>query len=79
MENPNTGFARIVAAADPLVTAAHESASLLLAGSDPELWEQILALIASIANIPGEPTFREPVLDAALDALRPRGQQLGHP
>ncbi|GKT37247.1 TetR/AcrR family transcriptional regulator [Aduncisulcus paluster] len=31
--------------------------------------EQILAFIASIANIPGEPEFRKPILIAALDAL----------
>ena len=64
----NTGFARVVTAAKPLVDAAHESGELR---SDLAL-EQILALIASIANIPGGPTYREPILDAALDALHPR-------
>ncbi len=70
-----TGFARIVAVASPLVKAARESGELR-ADLTPE---QILALIASIANIPGDPPFREPVLNASLDALRPQGHQPGLP
>jgi AcrR family transcriptional regulator len=61
------GFARIVDAASPLADAAHESGELR---NDLSL-EQVLALIASIANIPGDSTYRQPILDAALDALRP--------
>ena len=64
----STGFTRIVAEAGTLVTAAHRSGEL----RDDLAAEQILALVASIANIPGEPSYRQPILDAALDALRPR-------
>lgn len=63
----NAGFARIVDAASPLVDAAHASGELR---NDLSL-EQILALVASIANIPGDATYRQPILDAALDALHP--------
>lgn len=62
------GFDRIMAAADPLVNAAHEAGELR---GDLAL-EQILALIASIANIPGDPAYRQPILNAALDALHSR-------
>ena len=64
----NTGFTRIIAAADPLVNAAHETGEL----RDDLTPEQILALIGSIANISGDPAYRQPILDAALDALHPR-------
>ena len=63
----STGFARIVAAATPLVDAAHESSELR---ADLGL-EQVLALIASVANIPGDMAYRQPILDAALQALQP--------
>ncbi|WP_100459022.1 TetR/AcrR family transcriptional regulator [Mycobacteroides abscessus] len=63
------GFARIVAAAESLAEPAHRSGELR---SDITA-EQILAFIASIANIPGEPEFRKPILTAALDALWVRG------
>lgn len=63
-----SGFARVVAAADPLVNAAREAGELRADLAS----EQILALISSIANIPGDPAYRQPILDAALDALRPR-------
>lgn len=64
----DTGYARIIAAADPLVNAARTSGEL----RDDLGVEQILALVASIANIAGDPSYREPILDAALDALRSR-------
>ncbi|SKQ34832.1 di-trans-poly-cis-decaprenylcistransferase [Mycobacteroides abscessus subsp. abscessus] len=32
--------------------------------------DQILALVASVANIPGDPAYREPILNASLDGLR---------
>ncbi|MGV0585655.1 TetR/AcrR family transcriptional regulator [Mycobacteroides chelonae] len=59
------GFARVVAAAESLVEPAHRSGELR---SDLTV-EQILAFVASIANIPGESEFRKPILIAALDAL----------
>ncbi|MBN9636138.1 MAG: TetR/AcrR family transcriptional regulator, partial [Actinobacteria bacterium] len=59
------GFALVLGAADSLVRAAHQSGEL----RDDLDTEQILALIASIANIPGDPAFRTPILTAALDAL----------
>jgi AcrR family transcriptional regulator len=62
------GFDRIVAAATPLANAAHDSGEL----RDDLALEQILALIASIANIPGDSAYREPILNASLDALRSR-------
>jgi len=64
----SAGFERIVAAADPLVNAARESGEL----RDDLASEQILALIGSIANISGDPAYRKPILNAALDALHPR-------
>lgn len=59
------GFALVFGAADSLVQEAHRSGELR---KDLDT-EQILALIASIANIPGDPVFRTPILTAALDAL----------
>lgn len=66
-ENPvfREGFALVVGAADSLVREAHRSGELR---NDLDT-EQILALVASIANIPGDPAFRTPILTAALDAL----------
>jgi AcrR family transcriptional regulator len=66
----NAGYARIIAAAGPLADAAHASGELR---GDLTL-EQILALIASVANIPGDLAYRAPILDASLDALRSRCQ-----
>lgn len=60
------GFALVVHAADSLVQEAHRSKELRRDLST----EQILALVASIANIPGTPAFRKPILAASLDALR---------
>lgn len=59
------GFALVLGAADQLVQEAHRSGEL----RDDLDAERILALIASIANIPGAPDFRAPILTAALDAL----------
>ena len=63
-----TGYARIRAAAESLADPARASGELR---ADLAV-DQVLALVASVANIPGEPAFRAPVLDAALDGLRPR-------
>jgi len=70
-DNPvfSTGYARIITAADPLFEAARASGELR---NDLAL-DQILALIGSIANIAGNPSYRQPILDAALDALRSSG------
>ncbi|WAJ44292.1 TetR/AcrR family transcriptional regulator [Mycobacterium sp. Aquia_216] len=59
------GFARVVAAAESLVNAAHRSGEV----RDDLTVEQVLALVASVANIPGDSEFRKPILTAALDAL----------
>jgi AcrR family transcriptional regulator len=59
------GFALVLGAAERLVQDAHRSGEL----RDDLDTEQILALVASIANIPGDPVFRAPILTAALDAL----------
>lgn len=59
------GFTRVVTAAESLAEAAHRSGEL----RNDLTAEQILAFVASIANIPGEPAFRKPILIAALDAL----------
>lgn len=65
------GFARIVAAAESLTNAARASGELR---GDLTV-DQILALVASVANIPGDPVYREPVLNAALDGLRTLGKR----
>ncbi|WP_029105133.1 TetR/AcrR family transcriptional regulator [Mycobacterium sp. 360MFTsu5.1] len=64
------GFARVVAAAQSLVEPAHQSGEL----RDDLTTEQILAFVASIANIPGHPEFRRPILIAAVDSLWARGE-----
>lgn len=59
------GFALVVSAADSLVREAQRSGEL----RNDLSTEQVLALVASIANIPGGAAFRKPILAAALDAL----------
>ena len=51
----------------PLLLAAQQSGQ---ARADLTL-EQILDLLGAIAQIPGKASYRDPILDAALDALRP--------
>jgi hypothetical protein len=34
--------------------------------------DHILDMVAAIAKIPGDPRYQEPILNAALDGLRPR-------
>ncbi|WP_236746681.1 TetR/AcrR family transcriptional regulator [Mycobacteroides abscessus] len=60
------GFARIVTVAESLTNAARTSGELR---GDLTV-DQILALVASVANIPGDPAYREPILNASLDGLR---------
>ncbi len=60
------GRARVLAAGRPLLLAAQRSgevrANLTL--------EQILDMVGAIAKIPGKAAYRDPILQAALDALR---------
>jgi AcrR family transcriptional regulator len=62
-----TGYSRVHEAGRPLLLAAQASgetrSSLTL--------EQILDMVAAIAKIPGDAGYREPILQAALDSLRP--------
>jgi len=62
-----TGYARVLDAGRPLLLAAQASGETR---SDLTL-EQILDMIAAIAKIPGDASYREPILRAALDSLRP--------
>ncbi|HWF54325.1 MAG TPA: TetR/AcrR family transcriptional regulator [Solirubrobacteraceae bacterium] len=62
-----TGYARVLGAGRPLLLAAQASGE---ARRDLTL-EQVLDMVAAIAKIPGDASYREPILQAALDALRP--------
>ena len=61
------GYTRVLNAGRPLLHAAQQSGEIR---TDLTL-EQILDMIAAIAKIPGDTRYREPILHAALDALRP--------
>jgi AcrR family transcriptional regulator len=61
------GRPRVLAAARPLLRAAQQSHEVR---ADLTL-EQILDMVVAIAKIPGEPRYLEPILDAALEGLRP--------
>jgi AcrR family transcriptional regulator len=61
------GYTRIVAAGRPLLLAAQEAGAVR---TDLTL-EQVLDLVAAVTRIPGDAAYREPILAAALDALRP--------
>ena len=60
------GYARVLSAGRPLLQTAQQSGEIR---TDLTL-EQILDMVAAIAKIPGDPRYREPILRAALDALR---------
>jgi len=60
------GYRRVIAAGQPLLLAAQAAGETR---SDLTL-EQILDMVAAIAKIPGDPGYREPILQAALDSLR---------
>jgi AcrR family transcriptional regulator len=62
-----TGYTRVLNASRPLLRAAQQSGEIR---TDLTL-EQILDMVAAIAKIPGDTRYREPILRAALDALRP--------
>jgi AcrR family transcriptional regulator len=56
---------RVIAAGAPLLSAAQEAREV-----NPTIsLDQILDLVVAIAKIPGEPGYREPILDAALAGL----------
>jgi AcrR family transcriptional regulator len=61
------GYARVLNASRPLLRAAQQSGEIR---TDLTL-EQILDMVAAIAKIPGDTGYREPILRATLDALRP--------
>jgi AcrR family transcriptional regulator len=62
-----TGYARVLDAGRPLLLAAQASGETRSALT----LEQILDMVAAIAKIPGDTSYREPILQAALDSLRP--------
>jgi AcrR family transcriptional regulator len=62
-----TGRARALAAGQPLLAAAQEAREIR---GDLTL-EQILDMLGAIARIHGDPGYVEPILQAALDGLRP--------
>ncbi len=62
-----SGYASIVRAGAPLLAAAQHSGEVR---ADLDV-HQVLALVAAVARIPGDPAFRGPLVTAALDALRP--------
>jgi AcrR family transcriptional regulator len=61
------GRPRVLAAGLPLLVAAQESHEVR---ADLTL-EQILDMVVAIAKIQGEPSYLEPILQAAFDGLRP--------
>ena len=61
------GLARVLSASRPLLQSAQRSGEIR---TDLEL-EQILDMVVAVAKIPGDPDYREPILRATLDALRP--------
>lgn len=68
-DNPvfGTGLPRVLAAARPLLVAAQDAHEVR---ADLTL-EQILDMVVAIAKIPGDSGYLEPILDAAIDGLRP--------
>jgi len=62
-----TGYMRVLDAGRPLLLAAQASGETR---NDLTL-EQILDMVAAVAKIPGDTSYREPILHAALDSLRP--------
>jgi AcrR family transcriptional regulator len=62
-----TGLTRVLDASRPLLLAAQESGEIR---TDLTL-EQILDMVAAVAKIPGGADYREPILQAALDAVWP--------
>ena len=69
-DNPvlGAGRPRVLAAGRPLLVAAQKSHEVR---GDLTL-EQILDMVVAIAKIPGDSSYLEPILDAALDGVRER-------
>jgi AcrR family transcriptional regulator len=61
------GYARVLDAGGPLLLAARKSGEIR---GDLTL-AQILDMVAAIAKIPADTSYREPILQAAIDSLRP--------
>jgi AcrR family transcriptional regulator len=61
------GRPRVTAAGLPLLQAAQRTGEVRV---DLTL-DQILDMVVAIAKIPGDPSYLEPILEAALDGLRP--------
>jgi AcrR family transcriptional regulator len=61
------GYGRVLNAGRPLLLAARKSGEVR---GDLTL-AQVLDMVAAIAKIPGDAGYREPILQAALDALSP--------
>ena len=59
--------ARVIAAGRPLLGAAQQSHEV----RDDLTLEQILDMIVAVATIHGDPRYLEPILQTALDGLRP--------
>ena len=62
------GRARVIAAGAPLLAAAQRSHEV----RGGLTLDQVLDMIVAIATIHGDTSYREPILQAALDGLRPR-------
>jgi AcrR family transcriptional regulator len=62
------GRARVINAGQPLLAAAQHAGDI----RDDLTIEQVLDLIYGIATIHGDASYKEPILQAALDGLRPR-------
>ena len=62
------GRTRVLAAGRPLLAAAQDAHEV----RDDLMLEQILDLVIAIATIHGNTRYLEPILQAALDGLRPR-------
>jgi AcrR family transcriptional regulator len=61
------GRARVIAAGQPLLAAAQQAGEI----RDDLGLEQILDLIHAIATINGDTSYMQPILQSALDGLRP--------
>jgi AcrR family transcriptional regulator len=61
------GYTRVLGAGRPLLLAAQGSGET----RSTLTLEQILDMVAAIAKIPGDASYRAPILEAALDSLRP--------
>jgi AcrR family transcriptional regulator len=62
-----TGRARVIAAGQPLLAAAQQAREI----RDDLTLEQILDMLRAVATIHNDPDYVEPILQAALDGLRP--------